>query len=125
MEYKKLGTSDLLVSPVCVGCMSFGERFADFHEWTLNQEATNAVVKHALDLGINFFDTANCYAHGTSEEFLGRAIKNAGVARDKVVIATKASHYDDAVNALSIKLTAEDVQYLEELYTPHKIVGAL
>lgn len=89
MDYKKLGTSDLLVSPVCVGCMSFGERFADFHEWTLNQEETMAVVKHALDLGINFFDTANCYAHGTSEEFLGRAIKASGVARDKVVIATK------------------------------------
>ncbi len=45
MEYKKLGTSDLMVSPVCVGCMSFGERFADFHEWTLNQQGTNAVVR--------------------------------------------------------------------------------
>ena len=65
MDYKKLGTSDLLVSPVCVGCVSCGERFADFHEWTLNQDETMAVVKHALDLGINFFDTANCYAHGT------------------------------------------------------------
>ena len=130
MDYKKLGTSDLMVSPVCVGCMSFGERFADFHEWTLNQEETTEVVKHALDLGINFFDTANCYAHGTSEEFLGKAIKSSGVAREKVITApligaTKASHYDDAVEALKIKLTAEDVKYLEELYTPHKIVGAL
>ena len=103
MEYKKLGTSDLLVSPVCVGCMSFGERFADFHEWTLNQEQTNAVVKHALDLGINFFDTANCYAHGTSEEFLGKAIKAAGVARDKVVLATKVYFNEGCLSKAAIE----------------------
>lgn len=103
MDYKKLGTSDLLVSPVCVGCMSFGERFADFHEWTLNQEETMAVVKHALDLGINFFDTANCYAHGTSEEFLGRAIKASGVARDKVVIATKVYFNEGCLSKAAIE----------------------
>lgn len=103
MDYKKLGTSDLLVSPVCVGCMSFGERFADFHEWTLNKEETMAVVKHALDLGINFFDTANCYAHGTSEEFLGRAIKASGVARDKVVIATKVYFNEGCLSKAAIE----------------------
>lgn len=103
MDYKKLGTSDLLVSPVCVGCMSFGERFADFHEWTLNQDETMAVVKHALDLGINFFDTANCYAHGTSEEFLGRAIKASGVARDKVVIATKVYFNEGCLSKAAIE----------------------
>lgn len=103
MDYKKLGTSDLLVSPVCVGCMSFGERFADFHEWTLNQYETMAVVKHALDLGINFFDTANCYAHGTSEEFLGRAIKASGVARDKVVIATKVYFNEGCLSKAAIE----------------------
>ena len=103
MDYKKLGTSDLLVSPVCVGCMSCGERFADFHEWTLNQDETMAVVKHALDLGINFFDTANCYAHGTSEEFLGRAIKASGVARDKVVIATKVYFNEGCLSKAAIE----------------------
>lgn len=103
MDYKKLGTSDLLVSPVCVGCMSFGELFADFHEWTLNQDETMAVVKHALDLGINFFDTANCYAHGTSEEFLGRAIKASGVARDKVVIATKVYFNEGCLSKAAIE----------------------
>lgn len=103
MDYKKLGTSDLLVSPVCVGCMSFGEHFADFHEWTLNQDETMAVVKHALDLGINFFDTANCYAHGTSEEFLGRAIKASGVARDKVVIATKVYFNEGCLSKAAIE----------------------
>lgn len=103
MEYKKLGTSDLLVAPVCVGCMSFGERFADFHEWTLDQEQTNSVVKHALDLGINFFDTANCYAHGTSEEFLGKAIKAAGVVRENVVLATKVYFNEGCLSKVAIE----------------------
>ena len=88
MEYSKLGNSDLLVSRLCVGCMSFGDTSSNFHAWTLNAEDSEAIIKHALDLGINFFDTANVYSGGTSEEYLGRAIKN-NVARDKVVIATK------------------------------------
>ncbi len=88
MKYTKLGNTDIEISKLCVGCMSFGKPFADFHEWTLSPEETEAVVKHALDLGINFFDTANTYAHGTSEEYLGRALKN-NVPRDKVVIASK------------------------------------
>ena len=75
MEYRKLGASDLLVSRVCVGCMSFGERFEDFHMWTLNQKESDAMVERALELGINFFDTANQYAHGTSEIFLGSALR--------------------------------------------------
>ena len=58
------------------------------HDWTLDEVQSEEVIKHALDLGINFFDTANGYSAGTSEEYLGRAIKN-NVARDKVVIATK------------------------------------
>ncbi|ADL68411.1 aldo/keto reductase [Thermoanaerobacterium thermosaccharolyticum DSM 571] len=88
MEYSKLGNSDILVSRICVGCMSFGDTSSNFHAWTLNAEDSEAIIKHALDLGINFFDTANVYSGGTSEEYLGRAIKN-NIARDKVVIATK------------------------------------
>lgn len=88
MEYSKLGNSDLQVSRLCVGCMSFGDPGSNFHAWTLSAEESEALVKRALDLGINFFDTANTYSAGTSEEYLGRAIKN-NVARDKVVIATK------------------------------------
>ncbi|MCP2240887.1 aldo/keto reductase [Thermoanaerobacterium thermosaccharolyticum] len=68
--------------------MSFGDTSSNFHAWTLNAEDSEAIIKHALDLGINFFDTANVYSGGTSEEYLGRAIKN-NIARDKVVIATK------------------------------------
>lgn len=88
MEYVRLGDSELEVSKLCVGCMSFGRASEDFHEWTLNPEETEVLVKHALDLGINFFDTANGYSHGTSEEYLGRAIRKY-TARDQVIIATK------------------------------------
>ena len=72
MEYAKLGKSGIEVSRLCVGCMSFGRPSEDFHEWTLNPNETEEIVKKALDLGINFFDTANTYSHGTSEEYLGR-----------------------------------------------------
>ncbi len=87
MEYTKLGKTDIEISKVCVGCMSFGKA-GTMHDWTLNETDTEAVVKHALDLGINFFDTANGYSAGTSEEYLGRALKK-NIARDKVVLASK------------------------------------
>ncbi len=88
MEYSKLGNSELQVSRLCVGCMSYGDPASNMHAWTLSAEESEALVKRALDLGINFFDTANIYSAGTSEEYLGRAIKN-NIARDKVVLATK------------------------------------
>ena len=87
MEYTKLGHTDITISKVCVGCMSFGKA-GTMHDWTLDEAATEGVVKHALELGINFFDTANGYSAGTSEEYLGRALKK-NVSRDKVVIASK------------------------------------
>jgi len=88
MKYTKLGSTNIEVSKLCVGCMSFGVPSEDFHQWTLSYEESAAVVKKALDLGINFFDTANIYSHGTSEEFLGRAIREY-TSREKTVIATK------------------------------------
>ena len=69
--------------------MSYGKPSEDFHQWTLGEDTTRQMVKHALDLGVNFFDTANCYAHGTSEEYLGKALKAIGVKRDDVVLASK------------------------------------
>ena len=87
MEYTKLGKTDIEVSKLCVGCMSFGKA-GTMHDWTLDESATEAVVRHALELGINFFDTANGYSAGTSEEYLGKALKK-NVSRDKVVIASK------------------------------------
>ncbi|KAH0786020.1 aldo/keto reductase [Histomonas meleagridis] len=88
MEYVKLGTSDLIVSRICCGCMSFGDKTKWIHQWVLDEEHTDEVVKKALELGINFFDTANTYSAGTSEEMLGRAIKKYA-KREDVVIATK------------------------------------
>ncbi len=87
MEYTKLGQTDIKISKVCVGCMSFGKA-GTMHDWTLDEAATEEVVKHALDLGINFFDTANGYSAGTSEEYLGRALKK-NISREKAVIASK------------------------------------
>lgn len=87
MEYSKLGNTDIEVSKLCVGCMSFGKA-GTMHDWTLGEDKTAEVVKHALELGINFFDTANVYSAGTSEEYLGNVLKK-NVARDKVVIASK------------------------------------
>ncbi len=88
MAYTKLGNTDIEVSRLCMGCMSFGDPASNMHAWTLNPEETEKIIKKSLDLGINFFDTANCYSAGTSEEYLGRALKN-NISRDKVVIATK------------------------------------
>jgi len=89
MEYVKLGNTGMDVSPICLGCMSFGAAEGWVHNpWALNKDASRAIIKRALDLGINFFDTANVYAYGNSEEILGRAL-NDFTNRDEVVIATK------------------------------------
>lgn len=87
MLYTKLGNTDIEVSKLCVGCMSFGKA-GTMHDWTLDEEKSAEVIKHALELGINFFDTANGYSAGTSEEYLGKALKD-NIAREKVVIASK------------------------------------
>lgn len=87
MKYTKLGNTDIEISKLCIGCMSFGKA-GTMHDWTLDEAESEKVIHHALDLGINFFDTANGYSAGTSEEYLGKALKNL-VPRDKVVIASK------------------------------------
>lgn len=89
METVKLGNTGMDVSPICLGCMSFGTAENWVHNpWALNEEASRTIIKRALDLGINFFDTANAYAYGRSEEILGRALSDFA-NRDEVVIATK------------------------------------
>lgn len=89
MDYVKLGNTGLDVSPICLGAMSFGSAEGWVHNpWALNEEDSRAVIQRALELGVNFFDTANVYAKGTSEEILGRALKDFA-NRDEVVIATK------------------------------------
>lgn len=88
MKYVKLGNSNLNVSRICLGCMGFGEAEKGMHSWILPYEESREIIKYALDNGINFFDTAMGYQSGTSEEFLGRAIKEFA-NREDVVIATK------------------------------------
>jgi len=88
MEYVQLGKSDLKVSKICLGCMSFGEKTKKL-PWTLNQEQTDEMIKKALDLGINFFDTANIYGEGTSETFIGNSFKKFVKDRKDIIVATK------------------------------------
>jgi len=88
MEYTRLGNTGLKVSRICLGCMGFGDAEHGFHKWVLNEENSRPVIQKAIELGINFFDTANVYSTGVSEEILGRALKDFA-KRDEVVIATK------------------------------------
>ena len=139
MEYAKLWNTDIEVSKLCVGCMSFGKA-GTLHDWTVDETGTEKIVKHALDLGINFFDTANGYSEGASEEYLGRALaEKYGVKMQQIALAwewakgvtspiigaTKAAHFDDAAGAFAVRLTQEDTDFLEEPYVPHRIVGAI
>ncbi|RJF89504.1 aldo/keto reductase [Oleomonas cavernae] len=88
MDYVKLGSTGLEVSRLCLGCMSYGVPERGNHAWTLDEETSRPFIRKALDLGINFFDTANVYSDGTSEEIVGRALKDFA-RREEVVIATK------------------------------------
>ena len=88
MEYARLGSTGMKVSRICLGCMGFGDAERWVHKWVLNEENSRPIIRKALEMGINFFDTANVYSIGASEEILGRALKDFA-KRDEVVIATK------------------------------------
>lgn len=88
MQYARLGHTGLEVSRICLGCMSFGEPLAGNHEWTLDEEASRPILRAAWEAGINFFDTANVYSAGTSEQIVGKVLKELA-PRDELVIATK------------------------------------
>jgi aryl-alcohol dehydrogenase-like predicted oxidoreductase len=88
MDYTRLGTSGLKVSRIALGCMSFGDTSRGFNEWALDDEAAEPIFRAALDLGITFWDTANAYGYGTSEEIVGRAIRKY-TRREDIVLATK------------------------------------
>ncbi len=88
MEYIKLGASELNVSRVCLGCMGLGNAATGQHSWTVDEAASRDIIRRALDAGINFFDTAIAYQNGTSEEYVGRALRDFA-KRDEVVVATK------------------------------------
>jgi aryl-alcohol dehydrogenase-like predicted oxidoreductase len=88
MQYKNLGRTGLKVSPLCLGCMTFGVPERGDHPWSLPESQSRPIIRKAVELGINFFDTANAYSDGTSEEIVGQALKEYA-RRDEVVIATK------------------------------------
>ena len=88
MEYTKLGRSDLSVSRICMGCMGFGDARNGQHSWTIDETQSREIIKRGLELGINFFDTAISYQNGTSEQYLGRALRDFA-KRDQIVVATK------------------------------------
>lgn len=122
MEYAFLGNTDIKVSRICLGCMSFGKAGL-MHDWTLDEKQSEKMIHYALDSGINFFDTANCYSAGTSEEYLGKALKN--VPRDKVVIASKVYFNEGRLSKVAIEheidgtLARLDTDYLD-LYIIHR-----
>ncbi len=88
MKYTKLGNSDLNVSRICMGCMGFGDSMNGQHSWTIDEEHSREIIKRGLELGVNFYDTAIAYQSGTSEQYVGRALRDFA-GRDEVVVATK------------------------------------
>lgn len=125
MQRIALGDSGIQISPMFIGGMSFGEPDPEQHVWTIDQEGTEAVIERALELGVNAIDTANCYARGTSEEFIGRALKNLDVPRDHVVLASKVYFNEGHSSAAAIKREIEgtlkrlQTDYLD-LYILHR-----
>lgn len=111
MEYVKLGSTGMDVSRVCLGCMSFGDPARGSHEWTLDAEASRPLIRRALEAGVNFFDTANVYSDGTSEEITGRALADFA-RRDEIVLATKvhgAMHSGPNARGLSRKTILTEI----------------
>ena len=113
MEYTKLGTTDITVSKLCVGCMSF-DKAGTLHDWTVDETETENIVKHAL-----------AEKYGVKMQQIALAWEWAKGVASPIIGATKASHFDDAAGAFSVKLTGEDIEFLEEPYIPHRIVGAI
>ena len=124
MRYVKLGGSDLTVSRICLGGMGFGVPTAP-RPWTVGYDETRAVIAAATDAGINFIDTANCYADGTSEEFIGRALRELGIPRDRMVLASKVFYNEGGLSRAAIMREVEgtlrrlQTDYLD-LYVIHR-----
>ena len=125
MEYAKLGHSGIEVSRICIGGMSFGEPDVANHEWTIGPAESEAVIKHAFENGINYIDSANCYAHGTSEQYIGRALKRLGIPRDEVVLQSKVFFNEGGLSKEAINREIEgtlsrfDTDYLD-VYMIHR-----
>ena len=125
MKYTELGSTGIKVSRICVGGMSFGRIIEGGHQWTLDEEATCDMSAHAYDLGVNFIDTANQYAEGSSEEFIGKALKKLNIPRDRIVLASKVYFNEGHLSRPAIRreiegtLTRLQTDYLD-LYQIHR-----
>ena len=125
MQYTTLGHSGIKISKLCLGGMSFGEASPDFHQWTIGPDETREVIERAFDSGINFIDTANCYSFGTSEEYIGAALRDLGAAREDVVLASKVYFNEGGLSAAAIEREIESslkrlgTDYLD-LYIIHR-----
>lgn len=113
MRYTKLGGSDLSVSRICLGCMGFGEAGNGQHSWTVDEAHSREIIIRALELGVNFFDTAIGYQSGTSEQYVGRAVRDFAKREDVVA------------KSVDLALTEDELTYLEEPYVPHVLVGVM
>ena len=128
MRYVELGSSGLTVSRLCLGGMGFGVP-TEPRPWTVGYDETRAVIAAALDAGVNFIDTANCYADGTSEEYIGRALRELGVPRECVVLASKVFYNDGGLSRAAIlreidgTLARLGTDYLD-LYVIHRFDAA-
>lgn len=125
MEYAKLGTTDLVVSRICLGCMSFGNPQKGFMRWILEEDQARPIIRRALELGINFFDTANVYAEGTSEEIVGKVLKDFA-KREQIVIATKVNplsggglYRESIMREIDLSLKRLQTDYVD-LYQIHR-----
>ncbi|MFT8593188.1 MAG: aldo/keto reductase [Bifidobacterium sp.] len=125
MQYVSLGVSGIQVSPIFLGGMSFGEPDPNQHQWTVDPDTTRSIIAKAIDLGINAIDTANCYANGSSETYIGEALKALGVNRENVVLASKVYFNEGHSSAEAIKREIEGslrrlgTEYLD-LYILHR-----
>lgn len=125
MEHTTLGISGITIPRLCIGGMSFGEVFPESHQWVVDQPSTQAIIERALEHGINFIDTANVYARGTSEEFIGQSLKNLGVKREDVILASKVFFNEGGLSREAIlreidgTLRRLDTDYLD-LYIIHR-----
>ena len=117
MKYTELGNTGIEVSKICVGGMSFGEVRETGHQWLLDQKQTTEMLAHGFSLGVNFIDTANQYADGTSEEYIGKALKELEIPRDKVIIASKVYFNEGKLSRNAIMREIEGT--LERLQTDY------
>ncbi len=102
MKYTEIGNTGIRISRLCIGGMSFGKASEDFYLWTLDPEQTKEMIAYAYDLGVNFIDTANQYSFGTSEEYIGKAIKDLGIPREKIIIASKVYYNEGKLSRKAI-----------------------